>query len=137
MAFRKKSESANSVLSFIDRQLKLVYDTLFKSEMDLDNFKKANRIDSLYMEPLPSIYTRINEFNNQILKIELEEGILAEIEESLKDPDIDIYKLVAIVAGSEFESSISTSLVSLKDLLDKKAKLLYSVTKYSAQITGA
>jgi capsular exopolysaccharide synthesis family protein len=130
----KKQESANSVLEFIDKQLKVVYDTLFKSEIDLDEFKKVNKVDSSYMEPLPSVYSRVNEFQNQILTIELEENLLKEVETSLKDKDIDIYKLIAIVAGSEFEGSITGFLTSLQELLLKKEKLLYEVTKNSGQI---
>jgi tyrosine-protein kinase Etk/Wzc len=130
----KKAESANSVLSFIDKQLQVVYDTLFKSEMDLDNFKKVNKIDSAISEPLPSIYSRVNDFQDQIVKIELQESLLSEVEQSLKDKDIDIYKLIAIVAGSEFQGSINGFLTSLQELLIKKEQLLYEVTKNSAQI---
>lgn len=130
----KKQESANSVLEFIDKQLKVVYDTLFKSEIDLDEFKKDNKVDSSYMEPLPSVYSRVNEFQNQILTIDLEENLLTEVETSLKDKDIDIYKLIAIIAGSEFEGSITGFLTSLQELLLKKEKLLYEVTKNSGQI---
>jgi len=132
----KKSESANSVLAFIDKQLKVVYDTLFKSEVDLDNFKRDNKLDSTNMEPLPSVYTRINEFENQLLKIELEETLLDEIDVALKDKDLDIYKLIATIAGSEFETTITGFLTSLKDLLTKKEALLYEVTKNSSQITA-
>jgi capsular exopolysaccharide synthesis family protein len=130
----KKAESANSVLEFIDKQLKVVYDTLFKSELDLDNFKKSYKIDSSISEPLPSIYSRVNDFQNQIVNIELQESLLTEVEQSLKDKDIDIYKLIAIVAGSEFQGSINGFLTSLQDLLIKKEQLLYEVTKNSAQI---
>ncbi|MGD0711584.1 MAG: GNVR domain-containing protein [Bacteroidales bacterium] len=130
----KKAESANSVLEFIDKQLKVVYDTLFKSEMDLDNFKKSYKIDSSVSEPLPSIYSRVNDFQNQIVNIELQESLLSEVEQSLKDKDIDIYKLIAIVAGSEFQGSITGFLNSLQDQLLKKEQLLYEVTKNSAQI---
>jgi capsular exopolysaccharide synthesis family protein len=130
----KKAESANSVLEFIDRQLKVVYDTLFKSEMDLDNFKKTFKIDSSITEPLPSVYSRVNDFQNQIVNIELQASLLADVEQSLKDKDIDIYKLIAIVAGSEFQGSINGFLTSLQDLLIRKEQLLYEVTKNSAQI---
>ena len=85
-----------------------MYDTLFKSELELDNFKKSNQIDSNSVEPLPSVYSRINDFSDQIVAIELEENVLLEIEKNIRDKDVDIYKLIAIISGSEFEGSIST-----------------------------
>ena len=130
----RKAESANSVLDFINNQLKIVYDTLFKSELDLDNFKKLNNVDSATMEPLPNIYTRVNDFQDQILSIEIKENLLTEIETNLKNKDLDVYKLIAIIAGSEFEGSVSGYLTALQDLLLKKEQLLYSVTKSSSQI---
>jgi len=130
----KKQESSNSVLEFIDKQLKVIYDTLFQSEMNLDNFKKINNVDSATMEPLPNIYSRVNDFGDQIIAIELEESLLSEVETSLKDKEIDIYQLIAIVAGSDFEGSILGYLNSLQELLLKKEQLLYSVTKNSSQI---
>jgi len=130
----KKAESANSILDFIDKQLKIVYDTLYQSESNLDFFKKTNKVDSASMEPLPNVYSRVNDFDNQIVKIELEESLMKEVQESIKDKDIDIYKLIAIIAGSEFEGSITGYLNSLQDLLLKKEQLLYEVTKNSSQI---
>jgi capsular exopolysaccharide synthesis family protein len=130
----KKAESANNVLEFIDKQLKIIYDSLFISEKEVDNFKKSNVSDSDYMEPLPSIYSRINDFQNQILTNEMQIDLLSKVEENLKIEDIDIYKLIAFVAGSEFEKGISSFLESLQALLLKKEQLLYEVTKNSGQI---
>ena len=130
----RKAESANSILDFINVQLRIVYDTLFKSELDLDEFKKSNNVDSAMMEPLPNIYSRVNDFQDQILAIEIKENLLTEIETNLKNKDIDIYKLIAIIAGSEFEGSVSGYLNSLQGLLLRKEELLYSVTKSSSQI---
>ena len=130
----KKAESTNSVLEFIDKQLQQVYDTLFKSEMDLESFKKENRLDSTQMEPLPSIYSRVNDFDDQLIELELQENLLTQVQNSIKEKDLDIYKMIATVAGSEFEGSVSNFLESLQELLLKKEKLLYQVTKNSGQI---
>lgn len=130
----KKAESANSILTFIDKQLNQVYDTLFKSELELDNFKKANRIDSADMEPLPSVYSRVNDFDDQIIEIKLQENLLTQVESSIKEKDLDIYKMIATIAGSEFEGTVSNFLESLQELLLKKEKLLYQVTQNSGQI---
>lgn len=130
----KKAESTNSVLAFIDKQLQQVYDTLFKSEMELDNFKRVNKVDSSNMEPLPNVYSRVNDFDDQLIELELQENLLTMVENSVKEKDLDIYKMIATIAGSDFEGSVSNFLESLQELLLKKEKLLYQVTKNSGQI---
>lgn len=130
----KKAESANSILTFIDKQLNQVYDTLFKSEMDLDNFKKVNKIDSSEMEPLPSVYSRVNDFDDQLIEIKLQEGLLTQVENCINEKDLDIFKMIATIAGSDFEGSVSNFLESLQELLLRKEKLLYQVTQNSGQI---
>lgn len=131
----KKAESANNVLDFIDRQLDLVFDKLSESELELDRFKKQHKIENQAIAPLPTIQTRVADFENQIVILQLEETIFAEIETNLqREADIDIYKLIAILAGSEFQGSISGMLTSLQNLLVDKEKLLYEVTPSSRQI---
>lgn len=131
----KKAESANKILDFIDGQLEIVYDNLYKSETDLINFKKSNNIDSNDIKPLPTVYSRINDFGNQIVKLELEDNILSEIDNTIKkNKDLDVYKLIAIMAGSEFQGTISNLLNSLQEQLMKKEQLLYEVTANSGQI---
>jgi tyrosine-protein kinase Etk/Wzc len=131
----KKAESANNILEFIDRQLGLLFDMLSDSEIELERFRKEHRIDDAALSPLPSIQGRIAEFENQIVQLELEKTIFTEIEETLqRERDIDIYRLIAVLAGSEFQSGISNLLSSLQELLLEREKLLYQVTPDSRQV---
>lgn len=131
----KKAESANNILEFIDMQLDMVFDKLSESEIELDAFKRTHKIDEIVSTPLPTLHGRINELENQIVNLELEARIFEEIEKNLKsDKEVDIYKLIAILAGSEFQGQISGLLKTLQDLLLEREKLLYEVTPGSRQI---
>jgi len=131
----KKAESANNILEFIDRQLDIVFDQLAESEIELDNFKKLHNIDETVITPLPALHARIGDYENQIVILELEDRIFTEIEQSLvTDQDIDIYKLIAILSGSEFHGSISNLLRALQEQLMDRERLLYEVTPGSRQI---
>ncbi len=131
----KKTESANKMLSFIDSQLDMVFQKLSESEIELENFKRTHQIDEIIPSPLPSIQNRINDIESQIIKLDIEESIYREIEKNLKEEEqTDIYKLVAILSGSEFQENISRMLTALQELLLEREKLLYEVTPGSRQI---
>jgi tyrosine-protein kinase Etk/Wzc len=131
----KKAESANNILDFIDKQLDLIFDKLSDSEIELERFRKQHSIDETALTPLPTLQGRIGEFENQIVQLELEKTIFSEIEETLqREQDIDIYRLIAVLAGSEFQSGISSMLSTLQELLLEREKLLYQVTPDSRQV---
>lgn len=132
----KKEESVNKTLSFIDEQLKMVYDKLFVSEMELDSFKKRHKIIDTTQErtALPSYYSRINDLENQMVRLELEENMMNEINKRINEKNIDIYQLFMLLSGSEFKGAISTLLDNLQKLLMSREELLYQVTRNSGQI---
>jgi tyrosine-protein kinase Etk/Wzc len=131
----KKAESANNILYFIDQQLELLFDKLTDSEIELEQFKKEHGIDEITLTPLPTLQGRIADLENQIVTLQLEENILTEIEKSLSDANqIDIYRLISILAGSEFSGIISRMLQNLQDLLVEREQLLYQVTPESSQV---
>jgi len=131
----KKAESANNILDFIDKQLDMVFSKLSESEIELDAFKRTYNIDETAITPVPTIQGRINDLESQIIDMELESRIFGEIEKNLRnEKDIDIYKLIAILAGSEFQGHISGLLTTLQDQLLQREKLLYEVTPNSSQI---
>jgi tyrosine-protein kinase Etk/Wzc len=131
----KKAESANNILEFIDRQLDMLFVKLSDSEIELDRFRKKHSIDETALIPLPTIQGRMADFENQIIKFELEKSIFSEIENTLNNEvETDVYKLIAILAGSEFQSNIANMLSSLQELLLQREKLLYQVTADSRQV---
>ncbi len=133
----KKTESADKILSFIDSQLDMVFAKLSESEIELEQFKQQHQINETKPSPLPSIIDRISDFETQIIHLEMEESIYRQIEENLKkDDETDIYSLVAILSGSEFQDNISRMLSNLQELLLEREKLLYEVTPSSRQISS-
>ncbi len=131
----KKAESANNILEFIDRQLDVVFGQLAASEIELDSFKKEHKIDENTITPLPAIHSRIDDYENQIVMLEMENRIFSEIEETLKsEKEIDIFRLIAILSGSEFRGTLSNLFEALQQQLMERERLLYEVTPNSRQI---
>jgi tyrosine-protein kinase Etk/Wzc len=131
----KKAESANNILEFIDSQLDLLFDKLSDSEIELEQFKKQHGIDEVTLTPLPTLQGRMADLESQIVNLQLEMSIFGEIEKSLNlDSQLDIYRLISILAGSEFSGMVSRMLQTLQDLLVEREQLLYQVTPESSQV---
>jgi tyrosine-protein kinase Etk/Wzc len=131
----QQSESSNSILSFINGQIKEVYSELKSSEDTLDKFKKDNNINSNSDRLISSNISRLTTIEDQILKYEIEEKILDEIQSNFsKNSNIDIYQLLAATVGTESESSIRSLIEELKKILQAKENLLYQVTPNSENI---
>lgn len=130
----RKSESSKSILSFIDGQLKVVYDELKVSENDLQNFRKdKNYTDK--EEIITSGLLRISNIEDQMLKIELQEKLLAELQSNInKNKSIDTYQLISLISGSEDEDAIKVYTNKIQQLLVEKENLLYVTTPNSENI---
>jgi tyrosine-protein kinase Etk/Wzc len=131
----KKAESANNILDFIDSQLDLLFVKLSDSEIELEQFKKQHGIDEVTLTPLPTLQGRMADLESQIVNLQLEMSIFSEIEKSLNlDHQLDIYRLISILAGSEFSGMVSRMLQTLQELLVEREQLLYQVTPESSQV---
>lgn len=129
----KQAESANNTIKFIDDQLKAVYDKLYDSEVDLQNFKTKNRLND--ETPLPNFATRIDDLESKLSNIQLEEAALKTIEEAISiEKDIDVYQLVSLLAASDSQGMILQMLNELKTLLQRRTSTLYSVTQSSSKV---
>ena len=125
----QKRRSSVKILTFIDNQLEIVYKRMRASEKSIKSFKKENKIPNI--DEYSSIYLDdLNELDKQIIDIELELSILEEIENSLTkyEGDIDVYNLLPILVGTEFEMTISKLITRVQELLIEKEKVLYEVT---------
>ncbi|MGE0568253.1 MAG: GumC family protein [Bacteroidia bacterium] len=130
----RKSESSRNVLDFIDKQLSLVYNDLKNTESDLKKFKNENNVNT-NDQKLASDLLRASNIDDQLLKVEMEERIIAEVQESIdKNKSIDIYQLISIISGTEYESMIRDVIQNIQSLLNKKENLLYSVTPSAENI---
>ena len=130
----RKSESSKSIINFIDEQLKLVYDALKVSENNLQTFRKDKNY-SEKNEVFTADLMRLTNIEDQMLKIELEEKLLAEVQTNInKNKSIDTYQLISLIAGTEDESAIREYTNKIQQLLVEKENLLYIATPSSENI---
>lgn len=130
----RKSESSKNILEFIDNQLTQVYNDLKLAETKLQGFKKDKNINDNEVI-LNSNLIRYSTLEDQMLRIEMEEKILDEIQNNIsKNKNIDVYQLVSLLAGSEEESMVKDIVQTIQKLLVEKENLLYQVTPSSENI---
>lgn len=128
----RKSESSKKVLEFLENQIGMVYDRLRNSETSIQQFQKESKfgenenITSMYLE-------RMNSMENEIVNLELEESLLSEIEKKMleKGGEIDVYSMMPVITGAQFEGNIKDQITGLHLLLQKKEEMLYEVTPTS------
>jgi capsular exopolysaccharide synthesis family protein len=130
----RKSESSSKILSFIDAQLGIVYNDLKSTENDLQRFKKDKNFNDKDII-LNSELMRYTSIEDQMLKVDIEEKIIGEIQGNInKNKSIDIYQLISLISGTEYESLVKDITQSIQKLLVDKENMLYQVTPSSEQI---
>ena len=125
----KKKKSAVKVLGFIDGQLDQIKKRMRASEMSIKSFRNENKIPNV--DEFSSSYLKdLKELDKKIIDVELELDVLDEVERSIHDneAEMDVYNLLPIISGSEFEMSLSKQINTLHELLLEKEKILYEVT---------
>jgi capsular exopolysaccharide synthesis family protein len=129
----KQAESSLNTIRFVDDQLKIIYDKLYDSEVNLQDFKTKNRLND--ETPLPDFNTRINDLESKLNTLEVEESGLRAIQQAVTDNrDIDIYQLISLLAGSRSEGMISSLLSELRSLLSRLETLKYSNTPNASSV---
>ncbi len=131
----RKSASSQKILSFIDGQLANVYADLRKSEGDLETFQRDNKLSSNPKEVSSNYATRLNDLDEDITKIKLEKSVLTEFQSALtQNKDADVYKLLPMLAGTQYEGSMSLLISNLQELLMRREKALYDINTHSSNI---
>ena len=129
----KQAESSLNTIRFVDDQLKIIYDKLYDSEVNLQDFKTKNRLND--ETPLPDFNTRINDLESKLNNLEVEESGLKTIQKAVTDNrDIDIYQLISLLAGSRSEGMISNLLNDLRNQLSRLETLKYSNTPNASSV---
>ncbi|MBI2966876.1 MAG: polysaccharide biosynthesis tyrosine autokinase [Bacteroidetes bacterium] len=130
----KKAESANRILSFIDDQLEIVYTRLRNTESALQSYKVENKISE--DEKVSGVFiNRLDKLQEDLTSLELDESILNEVEKSITgSKEIDVYKLLPILAGAKYENSIANMVNNMQDMLNKKQSAFYNVTPNSEEV---
>jgi tyrosine-protein kinase Etk/Wzc len=129
----KQAEGAVKTIQFVDEQLKIMYDRLYDSQLELQNFKSKNRLNEDI--PLPDFGSRLNDLEKQRNDLEIEEASLQTIEDAVKDDrNIDIYTLVSLLSGTQYsENALRELLTNLRSLMSRRESILYSKTQNSTE----
>lgn len=131
----KKQENADKIIAYIDDQLLLLEEELYKSQNDIQDFKRENNIEMTELRSSPLIQQKIEEINNELSKLSYEETLLNKINQTVKDNvELDIYSFMADIIGSNYQGALSAILTNLQSLLMQREQLAYSYTKNSGQI---
>ncbi len=130
----RKSESSEKILKFIDVQLSTVYNDLKATENELQKFKKEKNFNDKDII-LSSELMRYSSIEDQMMKVEMEEKIINEIQANIaKNKGIDIYELISLISGTEYENMIKEITHAIQKLLLDKETLLFAVTVNSQNI---
>ena len=79
--------------------------------------------------------TRYSSIEEQLLKVEMEEKIISEIQSNIgKNKGVDTYQLISLISGTEYENIIKDIMQTIQKLLLEKENLLYAVTPNSENI---
>lgn len=131
-----KKESADNILDFIAVQLDSLTRELTISKDSIMFYQRQENITN--PEYLTTSTAQKIEKLRAEEKIAFEElRILNNIENKLaKNPNsLDVYRLIPIIIGRSYESSLSQQIEDLYKLIDEKEDLLYQVTPENDNIT--
>lgn len=130
----KKSESAENILKFINEQLEFVYRDLKNIETSLQEFKSKNNVSDEDVIKNARMLS-ISGIRDQLTKIELEDKIIEELLKELdKSKNIDIYQLISLISGTEYENIIKENIQNIQKLISQKENFLYAATPNSEAI---
>jgi tyrosine-protein kinase Etk/Wzc len=130
----RKSESSISILSFINKQLDLVYNDLRDTEKDLKEFRQVNHLND-NTQKITSDIMRASTIEDQLMELEMEEKLVDEIQKDIKkNRNPDIYHLLTMISGTDYENMVKDVVQSIQKLLSNKEDLLYSLTPNAESI---
>lgn len=131
----RRSKSAESILNFIDVQRDTVFEKLKSSETLLQTFQKENRVND--MRDMSGIFIeRLNERENELLELDIEQNLLNELERSTDKSieDIDVYNLIPLLVGTDYENTLSELINDLHTLLLAREEIYFEVTPKNERV---
>lgn len=128
----ERSKSSKKVIEFLDDQLDKYYNKVKISENSIEEFQKTNKLSDI--DKFSSLYVeRVNKLENQLIDFDLQKNVLVEINNSLKGKikEINVYNLLPILSGTEYEARITMLITDLQGLLVQRQQMLTEATKES------
>ncbi|HRN41717.1 MAG TPA: GNVR domain-containing protein, partial [Vicingus sp.] len=128
----ERSKSSKKVIEFLDDQLDKYYNKVKLSENSIEEFQKNNKLSDI--DKFSSLYVdRVNKLENDLIDFDLQKNVLTEINNSLKGKikEINVYNLLPILSGTEYEARITALITDLQELLLQRQRILSESTKDS------
>ncbi|MBX2960430.1 MAG: polysaccharide biosynthesis tyrosine autokinase [Flavobacteriales bacterium] len=128
----ERSKSSKKVIEFLDDQLDKYYNKVKLSENSIEEFQKNNKLSDI--DKFSSLYVdRVNKLENDLIDFDLQKNVLTEINNSLKGKikEINVYNLLPILSGTEYETRITALITDLQELLLQRQRILSESTKDS------
>lgn len=132
----KKSSSSANILKFITVQLDTVFVRLNTAETMLQSYKKEHKVTNI--ENISNIYVdNYNKLEEELLKLELEESVLSQIQKSGElNNEIELYNLIPFLAGTEYESLLSSMINSMHEIMMERQDYLFTGTKENERVVA-
>lgn len=134
-SLEKKSSSYDKIVNFIEEQKESVEKKLKNSERAIYNYKRNNEVQ-ITTNISSNYFNQLEEIEDKIAKLQINKSILNEVKkniESYKDSP-DIYNLIPILIGQNFEPSLQSLVMLLKEKVDERELYLSAVTQKNKNI---
>jgi tyrosine-protein kinase Etk/Wzc len=132
----RKGASAQNIIDFIDDQLADVLLELCSSEDSIQLFKRSNDITANFGDLSGNYLEKLSIFEGEIQKCDLELTVLNEINSAMKQNpgDIDIYTLIPLLMGSQYEGAIGDMITDMSQLMLFREEKLFTHNESSEYI---
>lgn len=133
----KSRESSLATIAYIDEQMDNMVDELSQIENQLQQFRIENGITNEDVKNHRNnlAEAKISKIEQRVIDIEYEIETLKEVSDEIKNnPDINLYEIMALMAGQESNAFLGSMLKSLQDLMAKRELLLFDITETSHKI---
>ena len=83
-----------------------------------------------------SYANELTELDKEVVTMNMEKSVLNEVEKNIEQNKyINVYKLLSLLSGTEYEKTFSEQVRSLNDLLTEREKALYDAKPNNLSIT--
>ncbi|MCT4579974.1 MAG: polysaccharide biosynthesis tyrosine autokinase [Flavobacteriales bacterium] len=134
-SLEKKSSSYDNIVNFIEEQKESVEAKLKESERAIYNYKRNNDVKGV-SNISNSYLKQLEEIENEIVKLQINLSILKEVKENIEKykGSPDIYNLIPILIGQNFEPTLQNLVLKLKEKVDERELHLSKVTTKNKNI---
>ncbi len=131
----RQTTSTANIVRYISAQKDSVEKKLQESERLIQVFKDRNDIKKVEGAS-EKLLARIEHFEDELIKLELDEQLILKIESSLESAvkKLEVYDIVPLIFGSAFEETLRVMIEDLQQLIIQKIKVLRSNTNQSEKI---